>query len=61
MAFIKLKPAKGLKVKKPNDLTWLNEEGEEVEKDSYWIRRLKDGDVELITPKTRKKVDDNNI
>jgi hypothetical protein len=39
-----IKPAPGLKVRKP-DGGELKAEGEKVEINSYWLRRLADGDV----------------
>lgn len=40
-----LKPAAGRRVRKP-DGALLREAGERVERSSYWLRRLGDGDVE---------------
>lgn len=41
-----LKPAKqGLIVRHPETKRPLKEEGEEVKKSSYWLRRLKEGSV----------------
>ncbi len=45
---IKLRPKKGLTVLKPNGEK-LAAEGETVERASYWIRRINDGDVEIVT------------
>jgi hypothetical protein len=44
MAHPILIPAPGLRVRKP-DGTLLAPEGEVVEMNSYWLRRLADGDV----------------
>lgn len=47
---IKLRPKKGLTVLKPNGEK-LAVEGEKVERETYWIRRINDGDVEIVTEK----------
>lgn len=45
-----IQPAPGLTVRKPVG-GYLAEAGEEVNRDSYWLRRLADGDVvELPLP-----------
>jgi len=44
MAHQVLKPAEGLQVRKLNGF-YLAPEGELVEMNSYWLRRLNDGDV----------------
>lgn len=42
---INIKPAKpAVPVRKPNG-EYLNAEGEKVERSSFWVRRLNDGDV----------------
>lgn len=47
-----VKPAPGMTVRKPVG-GYLADEGEEVNRDSYWRRRLADGDVvEAKPPKT---------
>ena len=49
MAFIKIKPAISTNiVRHPNNLRQLKPEGEEVDHNSYWERRLKDGDVVIV-------------
>lgn len=54
MSKIFIKPAPGLKVRTPQG-PFLLEEGEAVERDSFWIRRLNDGDViETESPKAKK-------
>lgn len=45
---LKLKPADGLTIKKP-DGTKLAAEGEVVPRSSFWIKRLADGDVVEVT------------
>ena len=45
MEKILLKPKVGLKVRKPNSMMLLREEGEKLPMTAYWARRLKDGDV----------------
>lgn len=44
-----VKPAPGLTVRKPVG-GYLAEAGEEVNRESYWLRRLADGDVLEATP-----------
>lgn len=49
MPFIKIKPAIPTNiVRHPNNMRLLKAEGEEVDHNSYWERRLKDGDVVLL-------------
>ncbi len=51
---IKIKPAKpDVKVRK-QDGAFLSEAGEIVKRSPYWIRRMKDGDVELVTDASTK-------
>ena len=46
-----VKPAPGLKVRHPETRQHIPDEGIEVpETDTYWARRLMDGDVVLVTP-----------
>lgn len=54
MITFKVKPRAGAKVIKP-DGTLLNPNGEEVEKTTYWVRRLRDGDVVEIEAKGELK------
>jgi len=49
MSKIMVRPTKkGLKVPFPMSQRFLNEEGEMVHRSSYWIRRMKEGDVEEV-------------
>lgn len=41
-------PAYGLKVADPVAGDYLPEEGREVAQSTYWLRRIKDGDVRLV-------------
>lgn len=51
-----VKPAPGKKVRHPESKLHLPEEGIEVSSsDTYWARRLLDGDVVLVTPLAPKK------
>ncbi len=51
-----VKPAPGLKVRDPKTKQHLPESGAEVpDSDSYWVRRLRDGDVVRATPTTSPK------
>ena len=56
METLNIKPAPGLTVRKPGGAV-LSEEGETVPKNSYWLRRVNDGDVVFIKPKTKRKED----
>lgn len=49
-----LKPAPGLKVRMPNG-NHLPDGGAEVELNSYWLRRLNDGDVVQAAAKPNKQ------
>ena len=42
-----IKPKDGLQVRKP-DGTHLKKDGEKIELNSYWRRRLADGSIEVI-------------
>ena len=46
-----LKPKAGLRILKPGSFRPLSELGEWVPKSSYWLRRLKSGDVEEAAKK----------
>lgn len=47
---MRVKPAPGLKVRDPETKDYLPDEGREVgDFNLYYIRRLKDGDVVLVT------------
>lgn len=48
MTTMKVKPAKGVKVRDPKTMKHIPEEGINVEESSYWIRRLNAGDIELV-------------
>ena len=52
MDLILVKPAPGLKVRDPDSLTraHIPDEGMEVPDTNYWRRRIKSGDVTLVTP-----------
>ncbi|MGP3594311.1 DUF2635 domain-containing protein [Vagococcus sp. WN89Y] len=49
---MKIKPTAGRAVRDPVKGTLLPEEGADVENSPFWRRRLRDGDVELVTEKT---------
>lgn len=59
MITFKVKPRTGAKVMKP-DGTLLNPNGEEVEKITYWVRRLRDGDVVEVNAKGEAKKQGGN-
>ena len=46
MARVLATPAEGMRVRKPDGVP-LKPEGEPVERDSFWLRRERDGDVKL--------------
>lgn len=48
-----LVPAAGITVIRPDTLRMLPPEGEPVEVNSYWLRRLKDGDVSELATKSK--------
>ena len=50
-----LKPVNSLKVRDPETLEFLNPEGEEKELNTYWRRRMADGDVEVIEEQEDQK------
>lgn len=52
---IHIMPAKGKKVRRPDTKEFLSENGELVEKSSFWVRRLQDQDVVLIQPQEVKE------
>ena len=51
MKKIFVKPAKGVKVRHPYTRKHIKEEGEPVEKNHYWIRRIEEGDVKMVDMK----------
>ena len=59
MITFKVKPRAGAKVMK-QDGTLLNPNGEEVEKTTYWVRRLRDGDVVEVNAKGEAKKQGEN-
>lgn len=42
---LKIKPAEGKAIRDPLTMQWLSRDGEEKPRNSYWLRRLADGDV----------------
>lgn len=48
---IKIKPKAGLIIRDPDTMAQLAAKGEDKPRNGYWLKRLKDGDVELIEPK----------
>lgn len=49
MSRIFVKPKKGMLVRDPISKQMLPENGKAVTKSTYWLRRIKDGDVVLTT------------
>ena len=43
-----IKPSGGVTVRDPETLEPLTESGESKPKNSYWLRRLNDGDIEVV-------------
>lgn len=54
MTELHLKPAPGVTVRDPETLQPLAEKGERKPRTTYWLRRLKDGDVTEIQSGPRK-------
>ncbi|AMF92373.1 DUF2635 domain-containing protein [Vibrio fluvialis] len=52
MQTIKVKPQKGLLVRDPETREPLKAAGEEKPRNPYWLRRIKDQSVVLVTTKT---------
>lgn len=44
-----IRPKKGLIVRDPLNMIPININGQEVPENTFWKRRLKDGDVELVS------------
>lgn len=51
----KIKPKNGLNLRFPGMNRFLNPEGELVEWSSFWQRRLKQGDIEIISNLAEEK------
>lgn len=49
-----VKPKPGLKVRDEHSRLHLPEEGKEVPESSYWLRRLRSGDVVKVDPPKAK-------
>lgn len=47
-----VKPAKGCKVRDPNTMAFLPDEGEEKPRSTYWLRRIRMGDVDVVEAAT---------
>lgn len=59
METIFVKPKAGLKIRRPETKAFLAEAGEKVPKNTFWARRLADGDViEAVEPKQEQKQKD---
>lgn len=54
MTELHLKPATGLTVRDPETLQPLAEKGERKPRTTYWLRRLKDGDVTEVQAAPKK-------
>lgn len=54
MTELYLKPAPGVTVRDPETLQPLAEKGERKPRTTYWLRRLKDGDVTEVQSGPRK-------
>jgi hypothetical protein len=58
-----VRPAPGLSIRDPDLMDLLPEEGREVPDSTYWIRRLRDGDVvsgPVKTGQEQKKTSDRS-
>jgi len=51
-----IKPKAGLKIRHPKSKLFLQEEGEEVLLNTFWRRRLNDGDVIEVKNEVKEKV-----
>lgn len=51
---VTIKPRDGVKIRRPDNLEILDAKGEEVEFDSYWARRVNEGDAEIIETEPKK-------
>lgn len=54
MTELHLKPVSGLTVRDPETLQPLAEKGERKPRNTYWLRRLKDGDVTEVQAAQKK-------
>ncbi|CAB5645904.1 DUF2635 domain-containing protein [Providencia hangzhouensis] len=54
MTEIYIKPTEGLTVRDPETYQPLSIKGEKKPRNTYWLRRLKDGDVVHITQEVKK-------
>lgn len=50
-----IKPKEGLQIRDPEMKDFLPVDGREVSKTSYWVRRLRDGDVIESKPEKPKQ------
>jgi Protein of unknown function (DUF2635). len=50
-----LKPAPGKSVRDPRSMKLLAAKGERKPRNSYWLRRVADGDVVVVEKKTKGK------
>lgn len=57
MTELHIKPVPGVVVRDPDTLEPLPEKGDKKPRNSFWLRRLKDGDVVEIMPVTKKGAD----
>lgn len=51
-----VKPRQGLRLLRPDTSTQLLDCGEHVPDTSFWLRRLKDGDVIMVSPDLKPEV-----
>lgn len=51
----KIKPKNGKQLRFPGIKRFLNVDGEFVEWSSFWMRRLNDGDIEIISDEVEEK------
>ena len=49
-----IKPISGVTVRDPETLEPLSESGEKKPQNGYWLRRLNDGDIEVVEQKKKK-------
>lgn len=55
-----VRPKDGVKVRDPITMAHIPELGASVERTSYWLRRIKDGDVSIVPPVPPPKPEDED-
>ena len=50
----KIKPKAGMVIRDPDTFEPLAAEGEDKQRNGYWLNHLKNGDVEIVEQKSRR-------